>query len=104
MATILLTVDVDDESDDIDALTTALEEAGFREMETARTYALRFPPEIEDDDLYERVALQGPEWYVRTAVEQGADDLGARVVASYLISSKSGSEGRPTSFTADGSG
>ncbi len=105
MAHILLTVDVDDDAaDSLDPLVTALTEAGFRAMEPRRTFSLRFPPDLDSDDLLERIAYQGPEWYVRTAVEQGAGDLGAPVTAAYLIASKSGKAGRPTAFTAEPNG
>jgi hypothetical protein len=101
MANILLAVDVDDETMDLEPLVTALTEAGFHAMDTRRTFSLRFPPDVASDDLLERIAFQGPEWYVKTAVDQAAEDLGARVRASYLIATKSDSAGRPTSYTAE---
>jgi len=105
MAHILLTVDVDDGAvESLEPLIRALTEAGFRTMEPRCTFSLRFPPDLDSDDLLERIAYQGPEWYVRTAVEQGANDLGAPVTVAYLIASKSGAPARPTVFTADPDG
>ena len=100
MANILLVVDVDDATDP-EPLVTALTEAGFHAMDTRHTFSLRFPPDVSNDDLMQRIAFQGPEWYVQTAVDQAAGDLGTPVHASYLIATSSDSAGRPTSYTAE---
>jgi predicted ATPase len=103
MAQILLTVDLsDDAAPHLDAFEDALAEAGFRAMETARTYALEFPPDIDNDDLYSRVVYQGPAWYVKAALEQGAEAAGGAVTASYLIAGRGRTVHTPESIQVGG--